>query len=74
MVLLVHSVVYFVLIFLTRAFVVLANVASNWTKKLINDSQETCHLDMVNIWAMVESNCFWVEKCTAQSHALYAIP
>ena len=30
------------LIFLTCVFVVLANVASYWTKKLINGSRETC--------------------------------
>ena len=42
MALLMHFVVYLVLIFLTCVFVVLANVASYWTKKLINDSWETC--------------------------------
>ena len=42
MALLMHSFVYLVLIFLTRVCVVLANVASYWTKKLINGSRETC--------------------------------
>ena len=42
MALLMHSSVYLVLTFLACVFAVLANVASYWTKKLINDSQETC--------------------------------
>ena len=42
MALLMHSFVYLVLIFLTRVFAVLANVASYWTKKLIKGSRETC--------------------------------
>ena len=42
MALLIHSFVYLVLIFLTRVFAILANVASYWTKKLINGSRETC--------------------------------
>ena len=46
MALLMHSFVYLVLIFLTRVFAVLANVASYWTKKLIKDSSETCLLTL----------------------------
>ena len=46
MALLKHSFVYLVLIFLTRVFAVLANVASYWTKKLINNSRETCLLTL----------------------------
>ena len=76
MALLMHSSVYLVLIFFTRVFPILDNVGSYWTKKLMNDSQEACLLTLRHgqYMAMVERNCFWLEKCTAQSHAVYAIP
>ena len=46
MVLLMHSSVYLVLIFLTRVFPVMDNVGSYWTKKLMNDSREACFLTL----------------------------
>ena len=41
-----QSFVYLVPIFLTRVFLVLDNVGSYWTKKLINDSREACLLTL----------------------------
>ena len=39
-----------------------------WTNKHITNSQKACllNLDMVNIWAMLESNYFLIERPTPQ--------
>ena len=43
---LMHSFLFLVVIFLAFVFVVLANVASSWTKKHIKDSRKTCLLKL----------------------------
>ena len=46
MALLMHSFVYLVVLFLACVLVVLANVASSWTKKHIKDSWRICLLKL----------------------------
>ena len=43
---LMHSFVYLVVVFLACVFVVLADVATSWTKKHIKDSWKTCLLKL----------------------------
>ena len=71
----VQSFMYLVGIFLGCVFPDLAIVATSRIEIHIKDSRKLAfsNSDMVNIWAMIERNYFWIQKRTAQSHAVYAI-